>query len=69
TLDHWTERYEAAGERLRTMVGDKRYRIWRVYLAGCAYGFAHNWVALHQIVAVKAGADVLPLTRDYMYRS
>ncbi|MGN6388992.1 MAG: class I SAM-dependent methyltransferase [Burkholderiaceae bacterium] len=69
TLDHWTERYEAAGERLRTMVGDKRYRIWRVYLAGCAYGFAHNWVALHQIVAVKGGADVLPLTRDYMYRS
>jgi len=67
TLTHWTERFEAAGERLKAIIGEKRWRIWRVYLAGCAHGFANNWMALHQILAVKAGADVLPLTRDYMY--
>jgi cyclopropane-fatty-acyl-phospholipid synthase len=67
TLTHWTERFEAAGERLKAIAGEKRWRIWRLYLAGCAHGFANNWMALHQVLAIKAGADVLPLTRDYMY--
>ncbi|WP_416384908.1 class I SAM-dependent methyltransferase [Uliginosibacterium silvisoli] len=70
TLDHWTNRFEEKGAQLREMVGDKRYRIWRAYLAGCAYGFRQNWIALHQIVAVKADQSqlqALPLTREYMY--
>jgi cyclopropane-fatty-acyl-phospholipid synthase len=67
TLQHWSERFEAASERLREMAGEKRWRIWRVYLAGCAYAFAHNWISVHQVLAVKAGRAVLPLTRDYMY--
>ena len=67
TLTHWTKRFEAAGERIKAITGEKRWRIWRVYLAGCAHGFAHHWMAVHQILAVKAGADPLPLTRDYMY--
>lgn len=70
TLEHWSERFEAAAPSIRAAVGEKRYRIWRIYLAGCAYGFAHHWLSLHQIVAVKAGVHCpsLPLTRDYMYR-
>ncbi|HSD38147.1 MAG TPA: cyclopropane-fatty-acyl-phospholipid synthase family protein [Rhodocyclaceae bacterium] len=70
TLDLWTDRFEAKGPQLREMVGDKRYRIWRAYLAGCAHGFRQNWIALHQIVAVKADQPLvqpLPLTRAYMY--
>ncbi|MDB5799440.1 MAG: SAM-dependent methyltransferase [Rhodocyclales bacterium] len=69
TLDHWTDRFEAKGAYLRELVGDKRYRIWRAYLAGCAYGFKQNWIALHQIVAIKADGQnhPLPLTREYMY--
>lgn len=71
TLRHWTMRYEDAQERIREMVGDTRYRIWRLYLAGCAYAFEHAWTAIHQIVAVKAGHTSvdypLPRTREYMY--
>ena len=67
TLNCWAARFEQAGARLRNIAGEKRYRIWRVYLAGCAHAFANNWIALHQILAVKAGANFLPLTRDYMY--
>jgi cyclopropane-fatty-acyl-phospholipid synthase len=67
TLTHWTERFEAAGERLKAIAGEKRWRIWRLYLGGCAHGFAHQWLAVHQMLAVKAGTDPLPLTRDYMY--
>jgi|SRR6267154_2357792 len=71
TLTHWAERFEAASQELREIAGDKRWRIWRLYLAGCAYAFAHEWMALHQILAVKAGSgtQALPLTRDYMYGS
>jgi len=70
TLAHWCERFEAHGQQLREIAGDKRWRIWRMYLAGCAYGFANEWMALHQILAVKgaSGGSVLPLTRDYMYQ-
>lgn len=70
TTQYWSRRFEQNGEQLREMVGEKRYRIWRAYLAGCTYGFRHNWIALHQVLAVKAvfPAQVpLPLTRDYMY--
>lgn len=67
TLQHWAERFEAAGNELKLLAGEKRWRIWRIYLAGCAHGFASNWMALHQILAVKGGSNVLPLTREYMY--
>ena len=66
TLNHWSERFDAAGEKLRALAGERRWRIWRIYLAGCAYGFTNHWISVHQILAVKAGAAVLPLTRDYM---
>lgn len=67
TLNHWSQRFEAAGERLRELVGEKRWRIWRIYLAGCAHGFAHDWISVHQILAVKSGTTVQPLTREYVY--
>ena len=68
TLEHWSARFEANADKIKALVGEKRHRIWRVYLAGCAYGFAHDWISIHQILAVKSGvASPLPLTRDYMY--
>jgi cyclopropane-fatty-acyl-phospholipid synthase len=68
TLRHWAERFESAPEQLRELAGEKRWRIWRMYLAGCAYGFEQDWISIHQVLAVKSGvASPLPLTRDYMY--
>lgn len=72
TTRHWSRRFEQNGERLRALAGEKRYRIWRAYLAGCAYGFDQGWIALHQVLAVKAeeaGTHPLPMTRDYMYNT
>ena len=71
TLKHWARRYESASERLRALVGERRYRIWRMYLAGCAYSFDHAWTSIYQILACKSDSptsDRLPLTRDFMYR-
>ncbi len=70
TTRHWSRRFEMNSAQLKAIVGEKRFRIWRTYLAGCSYGFTHNWMALHQTLAIKAGHpndNPLPLTRDYMY--
>lgn len=70
TLKHWSERFEANADKLSEIAGEKRFRVWRCYLAGCAHGFDANWIALHQIVATKPASlqhQILPLTRDYMY--
>ncbi|MHB1676492.1 MAG: class I SAM-dependent methyltransferase [Sulfuriferula sp.] len=70
TLEHWAARFEAASPQLKAIAGEKTWRIWRTYLAGCAHGFAHNWISVHQVLTVKAQAGrniPLPLTRDYMY--
>lgn len=70
TLEHWAERFEANSAKLKAIAGEKRWRIWRMYLAGCAYGFANNWISIYQVLAVKARSTrnlPLPLTRDYIY--
>jgi cyclopropane-fatty-acyl-phospholipid synthase len=70
TLQQWSERLEGSLEKAKAFAGDKRLRIWRTYLAGCAHAFAQGWVSIQQVLAVKAGdprQNPLPWTRDYMY--
>ena len=69
TLSEWAKRLDARAVVARQLAGEKRFRIWRVYLAGCAYGFAHNWMNIYQILACKPGHGTHPfaLTRDWMY--
>ena len=67
TTQHWSRRFEQHADQLRALAGEKRFRIWRAYLAGCSYGFQQHWISLHQVLAVKAGRNFMPLTRDYMY--
>jgi cyclopropane-fatty-acyl-phospholipid synthase len=69
TCATWSENFENNAERIRTLTDDRRFRIWRVYLAGCAYAFAHDWISLYQIVCGKAGQDpaMMPWSRRYMY--
>src|SRR5690606_38129414 len=57
TLEFWSANLEARLEEAARLVSEKTLRIWRLYLAGCAYGFRHNWINLHQILAVRPLAD------------
>ncbi|WP_150305592.1 C17 cyclopropane fatty acid synthase CfaB [Pseudomonas saliphila] len=71
TLEHWSRNLENGLVDAASFVPDKTLRIWRIYLAGCAYGFKRNWMNLHQILAVKPrtdGGHSLPLTRADLYR-
>lgn len=65
----WSDNFEAAASRLKALAGERRYRIWQVYLAGASYAFEQDWISLYQIVARKAGqpASSLPWSRRSMY--
>lgn len=71
TLHIWSVNYEARSARVRELVDEEKFRIWRVYLAGCAHAFECDDVAIYQIVARKAGqqAGTLPWSRRYIYAS
>ena len=66
----WADNFEKNTAHIKTLVDDRRYRIWRIYLAGCAHAFAHDWISINQIVCGKAGRQTerLDWTRGYMYR-
>ncbi|MBC7573588.1 MAG: class I SAM-dependent methyltransferase [Herminiimonas sp.] len=65
----WSENFDARSDCIRLLVDEKRFRIWRLYLAGCAYAFEQDWIALHQILCVRAGSNAAghPWSRRYMY--
>jgi len=69
TCLEWARRLERNRDRAIATAGDKRYRIWQVYLAGCAHGFEHEWMNIYQVLARKSGgaSNPLPLTRAYIY--
>lgn len=70
TLGHWSRRLEARLADARRFVDERTLRVWRAYLAGCAYGFAQGWMNIYQILASKQvapGLTELPLTRDWIY--
>ncbi len=70
TLWHWVDRLETNHEKALELVGERKYRIWRTYMAGFAVAFERNWDAIHQVLAGKpldSGQPAYPLTRDYMY--
>ena len=70
TCYEWANRLESNRDRAIAVAGDKRLRIWQIYLAGCAYGFANGWMNIYQVLGCKAEnteTKPLPLTREYMY--
>ena len=69
TLRIWSDNYEANTDKVRQLIDEEKYRIWRVYLAGCAYAFENDDVAIYQIIGRKAGrqASTLPWSRRYIY--
>ncbi|MFA7437021.1 MAG: class I SAM-dependent methyltransferase [Castellaniella sp.] len=83
TLWAWSDALEArlpeARATLSSPQGERSLRAYRMYLAGCAMGFEHGWIALHQVLAQpQAGGrpdeldypegQAYPWRRGYIYQ-
>jgi cyclopropane-fatty-acyl-phospholipid synthase len=72
TLRHWVRRLEAGHEEALRHVDEPTYRVWRLYLAGSAYGFATGRLNVYQALLAlpdARGESGLPLTREDWYRT
>lgn len=72
TLSIWSHRFEAQAAEARRLAGERRFRIWRLYLAACAQAFETDWISLFQILACHTGggsANPLPWSRRYQYEA
>lgn len=70
TLWEWVNRLEEREDEAIRLIGEKRYRIWRIYMAGSAFAFDSNWLALFQILGgkpTKEGRQAYPFTRKHIY--
>ncbi len=70
TLWEWVNRLESQSDKARELIGERKYRIWRIYMAGSAYAFDSGWLELWQLLAGKAvngRQPNYPYSRDYMY--
>ncbi|MBU6462567.1 MAG: class I SAM-dependent methyltransferase [Bradyrhizobium sp.] len=70
TLQHWSRRLEAHQNEAIQAAGEKRFRIWRVFLAGMARAFDRGWLSIEQVLSFKpleSGEVRRPWTRAYQY--
>jgi cyclopropane-fatty-acyl-phospholipid synthase len=69
TLRHWVHRLEQHYEDVVNLVGERNYRIWRLYMTGCALQFEQGQTGIYQILAVRKNNSFspLPLTRRDLY--
>jgi cyclopropane-fatty-acyl-phospholipid synthase len=68
TLWAWSDALEAQLPAARALTSDSALRAWRLYLAGSAMAFERGWLALHQVLAARSGAQSsYPFTRDHVY--
>ena len=65
TLRHWVKRLEEKHEEAVRLVGERTYRVWRLYMTGCALQFEQGSTGIYQILATgkEDGLPALPLTR------
>ncbi|MGA7949596.1 MAG: cyclopropane-fatty-acyl-phospholipid synthase family protein [Thiobacillaceae bacterium] len=72
TLWHWVTRLESRADEAKHMIGERKYRIWRIYMAGAAHAFDQGWMELWQVLAGKpAAAGLQPaysFNRENFYR-
>ena len=70
TLRHWTGGLERRRQEAIREVGERTYRIWRLYLAACANWFEKGFISVYQALLAKPenGHSGMPLSREDWYR-
>jgi cyclopropane-fatty-acyl-phospholipid synthase len=68
TLRDWGRNLEENWDECVAEVGERRARVWRLYMAGSRLGFDVNSIQLHQVLGVKLdehGVSEMPLRPDW----
>lgn len=71
TLRCWVARLESDWDRAVDLVGERRARVWRLYMAASAVGFEDGGLGIHQVLGVRVhpdGTSGMPATRDSWVR-
>ncbi len=66
TLQHWVRNLEQHWDEAVALVGERRARVWRLYMSASVNGFLDGGIQIHQTLGVRARADGtsdLPRTR------
>ncbi|HEU4748618.1 MAG TPA: cyclopropane-fatty-acyl-phospholipid synthase family protein [Gemmatimonadaceae bacterium] len=70
TLRAWVKGLEQRRAEAAKLVGERTYRVWKLYMSAAAYSFNTAGINLAQTLLAKPGPDGtsgMPLTREYMY--
>ncbi len=70
TCKLWCQRLYARRDEAVASVGEQKYRMWLLYLAGCSFAFKNGGARLYQILAekhTKKQLSSMPATRDHLY--
>jgi len=71
TTRHWYRELMKRKDEAIGFVGEEKFRMWALYLAGVSIGFADGSIHICQVVATKRaskGPSRLPLTRADLYQ-
>ena len=63
TLRAWVANLESHWDEAVAEVGERRARIWQLYMVGCALGFEDGGIEIHQALVVRGddgGASGMP---------
>ena len=69
TLRRWVEGLRRNATALLEHVPEVTYRIWLLYMAGCAAAFRRGDIGIYQVLLSRPdhGSSRLPLTREDLY--
>lgn len=70
TLRHWVKRLESNRDEAIRQAGERTYRVWRLYMAGCSHAFTTARLNVHQTILSKPdcqGRSQMPMSREYIY--
>lgn len=67
TLRDWTANLDANWDECVAEAGERRARVWRLYMPGSQLAFERNEIQLHQILGVRteSGRSGMPLRPDW----
>ena len=57
TLEAWSDNLESHWDECVAEAGERRARVWRLYMPGSRLAFERNEIQLHQVLAVKTDAE------------